>query len=95
MPKKLLPICEDNGDYYLIDPRSGKISFWSHNGTTDESSQDRGLEYEQNQATLPIAVIVLLVKSNTIESLRPLLPSLQDALRTIQRGVLIKLSGSL
>ena len=37
--RKLLPICEDNGDYYCID-QSGRVAFWSHNGTTDESWPD-------------------------------------------------------
>ena len=39
LPKKLLPICEDNGDYYCIE-KSGKIVFWSHDGTTDEKWKD-------------------------------------------------------
>ncbi len=33
--KNLLPICEDNGDYYCIDAK-GRVKYWSHNGTTDE-----------------------------------------------------------
>jgi hypothetical protein len=36
LPRDLLPLCEDNGDYYCIN-KSGKIVYWSHNGTTDES----------------------------------------------------------
>ncbi len=35
MPRDLLPICEDNGNYYCMDS-SGRIVFWSHDGTTDE-----------------------------------------------------------
>ena len=30
LPRHLLPLCEDNGDYYCID-KSGEILFWSHN----------------------------------------------------------------
>jgi hypothetical protein len=30
LPRKYVPICEDNGDYYCIT-KSGKIVFWSHN----------------------------------------------------------------
>ena len=36
VPRELTPICEDNADYYCID-NQGRIRFWSHNGTTDES----------------------------------------------------------
>ena len=39
VPRELLPLCEDNGDYYCIDS-SGKIAYWDHNGTTDESWPD-------------------------------------------------------
>lgn len=39
-------------------------------------TNDRGLEYEQNLATLPLAVVVLLSATNTIESLRPAFPYL-------------------
>ena len=35
VPKNLLPICEDNADFYCINDR-GEIVFWSHNGTSDE-----------------------------------------------------------
>src|SRR5262249_51831625 len=35
LPKKLLPICEDNGDYYCMNAK-GEVVFWSHNGSTDE-----------------------------------------------------------
>lgn len=29
LPRKYLPICEDNGDYYCIQ-KNGKVVFWSH-----------------------------------------------------------------
>ncbi|MDB5329823.1 MAG: cell wall assembly protein [Phycisphaerales bacterium] len=35
VPKKLLPICEDNGDYYCMN-KKGEIVFWSGDGATDE-----------------------------------------------------------
>jgi hypothetical protein len=35
LPDDLLPICEDNSDYYCLN-LSGEIIFWSHNGVTDE-----------------------------------------------------------
>jgi len=39
VPEELLPICEDNGDYYCM-PRDGCVVYWSHNGVTDESWPD-------------------------------------------------------
>ncbi len=39
LPRDLLPICEDNGDYYCLNAQ-GEVSFWSHNGTTAEKWPD-------------------------------------------------------
>ena len=40
LPKYLIPIVNDNDDYYCFDLRSDesdyKIVYWSHNGFTDE-----------------------------------------------------------
>ena len=35
VPRSLLPIVEDNGDYFCLTPQ-GEVTHWSHNGTTDE-----------------------------------------------------------
>jgi hypothetical protein len=39
LPRNLLPICEDNGDYYCIN-ESGEVVFWCHDGKCDESWTD-------------------------------------------------------
>jgi hypothetical protein len=39
VPRDLLPICEDNGDYFCMNQR-GQVVYWSHNGTTDEKWPD-------------------------------------------------------
>jgi len=35
VPNTLVPIAEDNGDYYCMN-EAGEVLFWSHNGSTDE-----------------------------------------------------------
>lgn len=55
-------------------------------------TNDRGLEYEQNLAELPIAIIVLLSHGNTIESLRPLYSGLFDSLSMLRPRQFVKLS---
>jgi len=35
VPRTLIPICEDNGDYYCMN-KKGQIVFWSADGATDE-----------------------------------------------------------
>jgi hypothetical protein len=39
VPRDLIPICEDNGDYYCMR-QTGDVVFWSHNGTSDEKWPD-------------------------------------------------------
>jgi predicted nuclease of predicted toxin-antitoxin system len=48
-------------------------------------TNDRGLEYQQNRNALPVAVVVLLVESNTIESIRPAIPTLLTCLSGLSR----------
>ena len=39
VPRDLVPICEDNGDFYCVSS-SGEVVFWSHNGTSNERWPD-------------------------------------------------------
>jgi len=54
-------------------------------------TNDRGLEYELNQTALPLAVVVLLASSNTIEAIRPLYPALEAALKALIPRTLVKI----
>ena len=45
---------------------------------------DKNLPYQQNLATLPIAVIVLDSLSNELHALLPLLPGLERALSSLK-----------
>ena len=46
VPSHLLPICEDNADFYCLTP-SGSVEFWSHNGSANESWPDLATWIEQ------------------------------------------------
>ena len=46
-------------------------------------TKDAGLQYEQNLAELPLAVVVLRACSNDIEDIRPLIPNLEKALSAL------------
>jgi hypothetical protein len=35
VPRDLLPICEDNADFYCMNP-AGEVVFWSHNNWSSE-----------------------------------------------------------
>jgi hypothetical protein len=54
-------------------------------------TNDRGLEHEQNVDSLPVAVIVLLAKANTVEAIRLLYPDLFATLLDLRPCQFIKL----
>jgi predicted nuclease of predicted toxin-antitoxin system len=45
---------------------------------------DKGMEYQQNQDTLPVAVLIVLAKSNRMEDLALAVPAILKALDEIQ-----------
>ena len=45
---------------------------------------DQNLEYQQNLATLPVAVVVMVSGSNRLESLEPLVPEVLELLKSLQ-----------
>ena len=49
---------------------------------------DTNLPYQQNQASLPLAVIVLVAHSNAIDALRPLMPKVFAILPQVKSGQL-------
>jgi hypothetical protein len=53
-------------------------------------TNDRGLEHEQNLERLPVAVIVLLTDSNTIEAIRPHCNEVLSTLAHLRKGELAK-----
>ena len=55
-------------------------------------TNDRGLEYQQNLTTLPLAVVVVLASANTIEALRPSLPALLASLAVLRPCEFVKVS---
>ena len=54
---------------------------------------DKGIEYQQNLQTLPIAVLIVLAKSNRIEDLATAIPAVLAALQTLAPRTLQKVAG--
>ena len=54
---------------------------------------DRNLAFQQNLATLEVAVIVLVAHGNRLADLQPLVPGLLRALNTIKRGQVVRVDG--
>lgn len=51
---------------------------------------DQNLEFQQNSATLPISVIVLVAVNNRIDTLLPLVPRVLEVLQSIGAGQLVR-----
>ena len=52
-------------------------------------TMDNGVAYQQNLATLPVAVVVLTAASNDMADLRPLVPRLLQAIDSIAPRTII------
>jgi hypothetical protein len=55
---------------------------------------DGSIQYQQNLATLPLAVVQLNVPTNDLEDLIPALPMLANALQTLPSCTFVSLSTS-
>ena len=47
---------------------------------------DRGIKHQQNLKTLPLAVLLIHIRTNKLEHLQELLPEIIDALTVISKG---------
>ena len=52
-------------------------------------TMDSGIEYQHNPKSLPMSVVVLHAASNDLSLLVPLLPRLEIALASLERGVVV------
>jgi hypothetical protein len=50
---------------------------------------DNGVRYQQNQQTLPLAIVVVRAVSNDIDDLRPLVPHILIALASVPPRTLV------
>jgi predicted nuclease of predicted toxin-antitoxin system len=64
----------ENGEFLAIAAKDGFDALLT---------KDANLEYEQNLVKLPISVVVIESKSNDIDDIRPLLPTLFEVLSTL------------
>ncbi|MDP2318943.1 MAG: DUF5615 family PIN-like protein [Acidobacteriota bacterium] len=51
---------------------------------------DRNIEFQQNLAKLPIAIVVLIADSNRLESLEPLIPEVLELLKSLNPKTLAR-----
>jgi hypothetical protein len=51
---------------------------------------DQNLQYQQNLAYADMGVIVLVAPNNRIETLKPLMPQVEQVLQTIKAGDVVQ-----
>ena len=73
--------------------RNGELLARSVNQFDIFLTADQNLRYQQNLAALPVAVAVLVAKSNRIEDLRPLIPELLKSLAGLRPRTLVQIGG--
>lgn len=53
---------------------------------------DQNMQYQQNLADTEVGIIVLVAKTNRIQDLIPLIPSLLSALQSIRHGQVVRVT---
>jgi predicted nuclease of predicted toxin-antitoxin system len=61
------------------------------NGFDAVISNDRGLEYQQNQDAFPVSVVVLLAKDNKLRTIESMVPALITALNGLKPRSFVKI----
>ena len=51
---------------------------------------DQNLTYQQNLSNARVAVIVLVARNNRMEALKPVMPKVQEVLKSIQPGEVVQ-----
>jgi hypothetical protein len=58
-------------------------------------TNDQNLEHQQNLKRFDLAIVVLLAITNDIEDLKPLMPSANEAIRTVRPGEIVRVRGGI
>lgn len=72
---------------------NGKLLSLASGGYDAFVTMDRGIEHQQNLATLPFGVLVLHAPSNRLAHLRPLAPAILSALTVLAPAELRHVGG--
>ncbi len=64
--------------------KNGELLHRAENEFNVWVTADQNIEYQQNLKKFSIAVVVLVAPRNELEALLPLMPQVQEVLRTIQ-----------
>lgn len=54
---------------------------------------DRGIEFQQNLATLPVSILVVIARTNRLADIAPLVPAILRTLESIQPRTIGRIGG--
>lgn len=75
--------------------RNGELlTLAAANGFDAFLTKDTNLPYQQDQAKLPLAIVVLRARSNSLDDTRPLIPALLVVLEDLQPNEVTVVRGS-
>jgi hypothetical protein len=57
-------------------------------------TMDQGIQYQQNLATISLGIVLICARSNRRQDVEPLMPAIDDALRSLQPGTLVRVHSS-
>jgi predicted nuclease of predicted toxin-antitoxin system len=68
-----------------------QLQLAGRNGFDALLTNDNGMPYEQNPATLPCALVILKAPSNTLSDIQPLIPEILARLRVLSPKTIIRI----
>ena len=72
--------------------KNGKLLTLAATGFDVLLTADKGIEHQQNHAALPIAVLIVLARSNRMEDMAPAVPAIHTTLSELQPRSICKVA---
>jgi hypothetical protein len=84
--------CEPAREAGLTSKKNGELLALAERRWDVLLTTDRKIRYEQNLTNRNIAILILAAKSNRLADLLPLIPSCNEALRSIRAGQIFEIT---
>lgn len=55
-------------------------------------TMDKNIEYQQNLQVMSISIVIIIAPTNRYQDVAPLMPKINEALKTIQPGEIVRIS---
>lgn len=98
VPRRLAPLLLDHEVATVVKRgwagiKNGRLLALAANEFDVLLTADRNIEFQQHLSTLPLAVLVLVIRSNRLEEVKPLVPEILKALNHLPSKALRRVGG--